>query len=127
MEFHHAGIATDDGAATAGLFADLLETEIVHEESLDGLDVVFLDVDGGLLEVLEPTGNGPISRFLDREGPGIHHLAFATDDLPRAIEHARSLGIDPIDEEPRAGAAGHDVAFLHPDDTAGVLVEFVSE
>ncbi|WP_460921106.1 methylmalonyl-CoA epimerase [Salinarchaeum chitinilyticum] len=127
MEFHHAGIATEDGAATAALFADLLETEIVHEESLDDLNVVFLDADGGLLEVLEPTDDGPISRYLDHDGPGIHHLAFATDDLRGAIDRARSLGIEPIDEEPRPGAAGHDVAFLHPSDTAGVLVEFVSE
>jgi|AntRauTorcE11898_2_1112593.scaffolds.fasta_scaffold20075_2 methylmalonyl-CoA/ethylmalonyl-CoA epimerase len=127
MEFHHAGIATADGAATAALFADLLETEVVHEESLDALDVVFLDVGDGLVEVLEPTDDGPVSRFLEREGPGIHHLAFATDDLPAAIEHARSLGIEPIDEEPRPGAAGHEVAFLHPSDTAGVLIEFVAE
>ncbi|AGN00483.1 methylmalonyl-CoA epimerase [Salinarchaeum sp. Harcht-Bsk1] len=127
MEFHHAGIAAEDGAATAALFADLFDTEVVHEESLDDLDVVFLEVGDGLLEILEPTADGTVARFVDREGPGIHHLAFATDDLPGAIEHARSLGIEPIDEEPRPGAAGHDVAFLHPRDTAGVLVEFVSE
>lgn len=127
MEFHHAGIATADGAATAALFADLFGTEVVHGESLDGLDVAFLDVGDGLLEVLEPTDEGTVSRFLDREGPGVHHLAFATEDLPGALDHARSMDVELIDEEPRAGAAGHEVAFLHPRDTAGVLVEFVSE
>ncbi|WP_248515471.1 methylmalonyl-CoA epimerase [Salinarchaeum laminariae] len=127
MEFHHAGIAAEDGAATAALFADLLELEIVHEESLDGMEVVFLDAGNGQLEILEPTDDGPIASFLERQGPGIHHLAFATDDIAEALEHARSLEIEPIDDEPRPGAAGHDVAFLHPSDTAGVLVEFVAE
>jgi len=125
MEFHHAGIATQDAVDTAALFVDLLGTDVVHEEALEDLDVVFLDVGEGLLELLEPTGEGPVARYLDREGSGIHHLAFATEDLPGAIEHARSLGIEPIDEEPRPGAWGHEVAFLHPSDTAGVLVEFV--
>lgn len=127
MEFHHAGIATSDGPATAALFADLLGTEVVHEESLDGIDVAFLDVGDGLLEILQPTDEGTVSRFLDREGPGIHHLAFTTEDLPGALEHARSLDVELIDEEPRPGAAGHEVAFLHPRDTDGVLIEFVSE
>jgi methylmalonyl-CoA/ethylmalonyl-CoA epimerase len=127
MEFHHAGIAAEDAAATAELFSDLLDAPIVHEESMDDLDVVFLDVGGGELEILEPTEDGTVARYLEREGPGIHHLAFETEDVAAAIEHARSMGIEPIDEAPRPGAAGHDVAFLHPRDTAGVLVEFVSE
>lgn len=127
MDLHHVGIATEDRAATAGLFGNLLGAEVVHEEALDELSVAFLAVGDGTLELLEPTGDGTVARFLDREGPGLHHLAFATEDLPAAIEHARERGIEPIDDEPRPGAAGHEVAFLHPRDTAGVLVEFVAE
>ena len=125
MDLDHAGIATADAVATAALFSDLLDTDVVHEESLDGLDVAFLDVGGTFLELLEPTGDGPIATYLERERPGIHHLAFRTDDAAAAIERAQSLGIEAIDEEPRPGAWGHDVAFLHPSDTGGVLVEFV--
>lgn len=127
MRFDHAGLATEDADGLASLFADLLDVPVVHEESFDGMRVVFLDLGTGFLELLEPREGGPIARYLERHGPGVHHLAFATDDVPAALERARELGIDPIDEEPRPGAWGHEVAFLHPKDTGGVLVEFVAE
>ena len=129
MDFHHAGIATDDADGLVTLFADLLDAPVLHEERLDQLSITFLDTGGGTLEILEPVGDGedPISRYLDRAGPGIHHLAFQTDDVGRALDRARGLGIDPIDADPRPGAMGHEVAFLHPESTGGVLVEFVSE
>ncbi|UIO99138.1 methylmalonyl-CoA epimerase [Halobaculum sp. CBA1158] len=126
MHVDHAGIATDDAAALAALYADLLECEVAHEEEFDGMDVVFLDAGGSYLELLEPLDDeGAIASYLDRHGPGIHHLAFATADIEGTLERARGLGIDLIDEEPRPGAWGHEVAFLHPRDTGGVLVEFV--
>ena len=125
MEFDHAGVATDDAAGLTALFTDLLGVDAVHEETFDGMTVVFLDAGTGYLELLEPNEGGPIADYLDRNGSGIHHLAFATDDAAGAIEHGQELGIEPIDDEPRPGAWGHDVAFLHPRDTGGVLVEFV--
>lgn len=126
MQFDHAGIATDDAEGLAELFADLLDVEVAHEERFDGLSVIFLKAGDGYLELLEPLDDeGTIARYLDRQGPGIHHLAFATDDAAAAIDRARELGIDPIDDVPREGAWGHEVAFLHPSDTGGVLVEFV--
>ncbi|MFB6176082.1 MAG: methylmalonyl-CoA epimerase [Halobaculum sp.] len=135
MHFDHVGVATDDAADLAALFADLFETEIVHEEEFDGMRVVFLDVGDGegtedshgpYLELLEPlTDEGSIARFLDREGPGIHHVALATEDVAAALDGAEALGLDLVDEEPRPGAWGHQVAFLHPGSTGGVLVEFV--
>ncbi|GAA0221329.1 methylmalonyl-CoA epimerase [Halobaculum roseum] len=126
MHLDHAGIATDDAADLAALYADLLDCEIVHEEEFDGMAVVFLELGGSYLELLEPLGDeGTIAGYLDRNGPGIHHLAFATDDIGGALDRARDLGIESIDEEPRPGAWGHEVAFLHPRDTGGVLVEFV--
>ena len=125
MQFHHAGIATDDAESLATLFSALLDAPIAHEEVFDGMAVVFLELENGYFELLEPREGGTIRRYLDRNGPGIHHLAFATEDARAALAAARELGIEPIDEEPRPGAWGHDVAFLHPKSTGGVLVEFV--
>jgi methylmalonyl-CoA/ethylmalonyl-CoA epimerase len=126
MHIDHAGIATEDAAGLAGLYVDLLDCEHVHSEEFDGMDVHFLDCGNGYLELLEPLEKeGAIARYLDRNGPGIQHLAFATDDAAAALDRARELGVEAIDEEPRPGAWGHEVAFLHPRDTGGVLVEFV--
>jgi methylmalonyl-CoA/ethylmalonyl-CoA epimerase len=126
MRFDHAGIATDDAASLATLFEGLLDAPVAHEEQFDGMEVVFLDLGDGYFELLEPTATeGPISRYLEREGPGLHHVAVETDDVAAAIDRARDRGIELIDEQPRPGAWGHDVAFVHPRDTGGVLVEFV--
>lgn len=125
MELDHVGIATPDAAGQAAAFAELLDASVVHREEFDGLDVVFVELPSGYLELLEPLEDGTVQRFLDREGPGLHHLAFRTDDIEAALAHAEALGIDRIDAEPRPGAWGHQVAFLHPGSTGGVLVEFV--
>lgn len=122
----HAGIATDDAEAVADLYADLLGCPVAHEETLDGMAVVFLDLGNGYLELLEPLADGgAIASYLAENGPGIHHLAFETDDIEEALAGAREMGIDLVDEHPREGAWGHDVAFLHPASTGGILVEFV--
>ena len=125
MDLDHIGIATDDAAHLAELYADLLGTAVVREELFDGMRVVFLELEHGYFELLEPEEDGTISRYLDRNGPGIHHVAFETPDIEAALDDARALGVDLVDEEPRPGAWGHTVAFLHPKSTGGVLVEFV--
>ena len=125
MRFDHAGIATDDATTLAELFVDLCGVDVAHEETFDGMQVVFLDYGNGYLELLQPVEGGTIARYLDDHGPGIHHLAFETEDVAAALDRARELGISLVDEEPRPGAWGHDVAFLHPADTGGILVEFV--
>jgi len=125
LEFDHAGIATREPDRLAELYGDLLGADVVHEEEIEGMGVTFLDAGGGYLELLEPGGDDPIGRYLDDEGPGIHHLAFRTDDLPAAVERARALDVDPIDDDPRPGAWGSAVAFLHPASTGGVLIELV--
>ncbi|WP_251330444.1 methylmalonyl-CoA epimerase [Haloplanus pelagicus] len=126
MRFDHVGVATRDVDRLTGLFEPLLDAPVAHRETFDGLDVTFLDLGNGYLELLEPLdGEGPIARSLDRDGPGIHHVAFATTDVAAALATARDHGIDLVDEQPRPGAWGHDVAFLHPASTGGVLVEFV--
>ncbi|WP_306058361.1 methylmalonyl-CoA epimerase [Natronococcus wangiae] len=125
MHFDHAGIATDDARELAELYADLFDLEIAHEEEFDGMRVVFLDCGDGYFELLEPLEGGTIAQYLERDGPGIHHLALATDDVGAALETARDRGVELVDEEPRPGAWGHTVAFLHPKDTGGILIEFV--
>lgn len=125
MNFDHAGIATDDADGLAELYVDLFDTPIVHEERFDGMDVRFLDCGDSYFELLEPSEEGTIARYLDRNGSGIHHLALATDDIGGALDRMNDRGVELIDEEPRPGAWGHDVAFLHPKATGGVLVELV--
>lgn len=126
MRFHHAGVATDDAEGIAFRYEDLLGCEIAHEEFFDGLRVVFLDLGTGYFELLEPRDeDGTIARYLEDHGPGLHHLALETDDVAAALEDAVEGGAEPIDDEPRRGAWGHEVAFLHPRSTGGVLLEFV--
>ena len=126
MRFDHLGVATQDVDRFADLFGGLLDVPVAHRERFDGLDVSFLDLGNGYLELLEPVDDaGPVARSLERDGPGIHHVAFETADLDAALDAARAHGVELVDEEPRPGAWGHRVAFLHPESTGGVLVEFV--
>ena len=121
----HVGIATDDADTLATVYADLLGCERAHSETIEGMSIIFLDLGNGYLELLEPRAGGTVARYLEDSGPGIHHLAVATDDIAAALVRARACGVELIDEEPRQGAWGHEVAFLHPGSTGGVLVEFV--
>jgi methylmalonyl-CoA/ethylmalonyl-CoA epimerase len=125
MRFDHAGVATDDAEGLADLYAGLLGCEVAHEETFDGMRVVFLGFGNGYVELLEPRDGGPVASYLDDHGPGVHHLAVATDDIEAALDRAREVGVDLIDEEPRDGAWGHEVVFLHPASTGGVLLELV--
>ena len=127
MRVHHAGIATDDANGLADLFAAVFDAPVAHSERFDGMDILFLELDNGYFELLEPTDEGPIASYLDSHGPGIHHLAIETADIDAALQTASDHGIDLIDDEPRPGAWDHEVAFLHPSDTGGVLIEFVGE
>jgi methylmalonyl-CoA/ethylmalonyl-CoA epimerase len=127
MRFDHAGIATDDAVALVDLYGGLFDAPVAHEETFGELSVTFLDLGNGYFELLEPTpdADGPIAEYLDRSGSGIHHVALETDDIEAALDVAREADVALIDEEPRQGAWGHDVAFLHPSATGGVLVEYV--
>jgi methylmalonyl-CoA/ethylmalonyl-CoA epimerase len=125
MEFHHLGVATREAGGLAGLFGDLFDAPVAHEERFDGMTVVFLELADGYLELLEPHEGGPVARHLETRGAGVHHVALATPDLSGTLARAREHGVELVDETPRPGAWGHDVAFLHPDSTGGVLVELV--
>lgn len=127
MQFDHAGVATDDADDLAALYGTAFDAPVAHEETFDGLRVVFLDLGNGYFELLEPMPDveGAIPSYLDRHGPGLHHVALATEDIEATLADARAAGVDLVDESPRPGAWGHDVAFCHPKSTGGVLVEFV--
>ena len=125
MRFDHAGVATEDAESLAFRYEDLFDCAIAHEERFGDLRVLFLSLENGYFELLEPREEGTISQFFENHGPGLHHIALETDDIEAALENAAEVGVELIDEDPRPGAWGHDVAFLHPDSTGGVLVEFV--
>lgn len=126
LRFDHAGIATDDLSGLADLYEGLFDCPVAHEETLDGLRIAFLEFPNGYFELLEPLEDeGTIARYLDDNGSGIHHLALATSDIERALDRAREHDVDLIDDQPRTGAWGHEVAFMHPGSTGGILLEFV--
>ncbi len=122
----HLGIAVkrlDEGLA---LWGDLLGLEPAGSETVteQGVRTAFLNVGETRLELLEPTGpDTPVGRFLDKRGPGFHHVCFLVDDIEAAITQLQSRGMRLVDEQPRDGARGSKVAFLHPGSTGGVLVE----
>lgn len=125
MRFDHAGIATDDAEGLAFLYEDVFGCTIAHEERFEELEIVFLELENGYFELLEPQGGGTIARYLEANGGGIHHLALETTDIEAALETAEAAGVELVDAEPRRGAWGHRVAFLHPESTGGALIEFV--
>ena len=109
---------------TLPFFRDVLGLREVQLDDADGASIVGLSAGEPLVELLEAEGDGsPIARFIARRGPGIHHICFSVDDLDATLGRCRRAGIKLIDEEPRIGAEGKRIAFLHPKSTGGVLVE----
>ena len=88
MRFDHAGVATDNAESLAFRYEDIFGCEIAHEERFGDLTVLFLELENGYFEVLEPREEGTISQFLENHGPGLHHIALATDDIEAALENA---------------------------------------
>jgi methylmalonyl-CoA/ethylmalonyl-CoA epimerase len=127
---HHIGHAVDDLDAAVGIYTSLLGAKLEHRQTVpeQGVEAVMLGVADGRVELLRPLApDTPVGRFLDRRGPGMHHVAYLVDDLQRALDDARAAGATLIDEHPRAGLFGMRVAFVHPESVAGVLVEFVEQ
>jgi methylmalonyl-CoA/ethylmalonyl-CoA epimerase len=122
----HVGIAVRNLAISSRIFAKLLDKQSGHMEEVEEQNVraLFFRIGEGGVELLEPTApDSPIAKFLEKRGEGIHHLSFEVDDLMKEIERLTAEGFEMIDKEPRAGADGYRVAFLHPKSTNGVLVE----
>jgi len=128
MKIDHIGIATNDIEQMASIYRDALGLKVVETEEVASqkVRVAMLPVGESRIELLEATAaDSPISKFLAKRGPGIHHLAFNVDDIRAALAELKSKGARLIDEEPRTGAGGCLVAFIHPSSTGGVLIELV--
>lgn len=122
----HIGIAVKDLEAAVAAYARGFGLESVHREQVadQSVSTAFLPLGETRLELLESTSpDGPIGRFVAKRGEGIHHLCFAVEDIRVALARCEAAGMSLIDREPRRGAQGKWVAFVHPRSTHGVLIE----
>ena len=130
MKIHHIGIATNEIGVAVGIWDDLLGLQADHTEEVAGqkVRVCMLPIGESRLELLEPMSpDSPISKFLEKRGGGIHHIALSVENIRATLQDLKTKGSRLIDEEPRVGAGGCLVAFIHPSSTAGVLVELVED
>jgi len=125
----HLGIAVDNLEEAIRYYEDVLGLTCyaIEEVADQKVKTAFFKVGQTKIELLESTSpDGPIGKFIEKKGAGIHHIAFAVNDLPNALSQVKDKGVRLIDEKPRAGAEGLDIAFLHPKSTHGVLTELCS-
>jgi methylmalonyl-CoA/ethylmalonyl-CoA epimerase len=124
----HIGIAVRAIDEMLPFYRDLLGLDEHPLDDSDGARIAGLAAGPQLVELLEPlSSDSPITKFLDRRGPGIHHICFAVPDLDDTLARCRAQGIRLIDETPRVGAEGKRIAFLHPASTGGVLIELTED
>jgi methylmalonyl-CoA epimerase len=127
-DVHHVGIAVEDLDAAVATYAGLFGAELEHRERLvgQGVEAASLRVGDGRIELLASLGpDTPVGKFLAKRGPGMHHVAFEVEDVAAELERLSRDGVELVDEKPRRGLFGLEVAFLHPDATGGVLAELV--
>ena len=125
----HIGIAVRDLDAAIGFYEQTLGLHCyaVEEVADQKVRTAFFRLGATKIELLASSApDGPIAKFIEKRGEGMHHIAFAVESLPTALGEATSQGIELIDREGRRGAEGFDIAFLHPRSTFGVLTEFCS-
>ncbi|MFM8441152.1 MAG: methylmalonyl-CoA epimerase [Acidobacteriota bacterium] len=130
MKIDHLGIATNGIESALKFYEDALGLENVHTEVVEDqkVRVAMLPVGDTRIELLEPTSeDSPISKFLEKRGGGIHHIAIEVPDIVAALARMKSAGARLIDEEPRIGAGGCRIAFVHPAASGGVLIELVEK
>jgi len=130
MKIEHIGIATRALEEAVGFWRDALglRVEEIEEVAEQGVRVAMLPIGETRIELLEPTGqDSPIAKFLEKRGPGIHHIAVRVADIRATLAGLKESGARLIDETPRVGAGGCLVAFIHPSTTNGVLLELVEE
>ena len=124
----HIGVAVEDLDDAIQLNRERLGMPLQHRETVEeqGVEAVLLGVGDSHVELLRPLGpDTAVGKFLERSGPGLHHVAYGTDDIDSALDAVRGAGLRLIDEQPRTGIRGSRVAFLHPKSTGGVLTELV--
>ena len=123
----HIGIAVNNLEESIKYYEDILGLKCyaIEEVTDQKVKTAFFMVGQTKIELLEGTSEeSPVSKFISKKGPGVHHLAFAMDDVAQALNNAEEKGIKLIDKKPRGGAEGLRIGFLHPKSTGGVLTEF---
>jgi methylmalonyl-CoA/ethylmalonyl-CoA epimerase len=123
----HIGIAVESLEPAIRYYEDVLGLKCyaVEEVADQKVRTAFFNVGETKIELLESTDpEGPVGKFIEKKGPGVHHIAFAVDDVDQALQDASGKGVRLIDQEPRRGAEGLNIGFLHPKSTFGVLTEF---
>lgn len=123
----HIGIAVNNLEASIFFYEKVLGLKCYNIEDVPDQKVrtAFFQVGQTKIELLESTDNeGPVGRFIEKKGEGVHHIAFSVKGIEEQLKHAEGLGVQLIDSLPRKGAEGLDIAFLHPKSTGGVLIEF---
>ncbi len=124
----HVGVAVEDIDAALAVYRDALGMPLVHRETVpeQGVDAALLDVGESHIELLQPLGpETPVGKFLARKGPGLHHVAYRVASVQDTLDALTAAGVRLIDERPRTGIRGSQVAFIHPSSTGGVLTEIV--
>jgi methylmalonyl-CoA/ethylmalonyl-CoA epimerase len=124
----HIGVAVEDLDEAVALYSKRLDMPVQHRETVaeQGVEAVLLGVGESHVELLRPLGpETAVGRFLERSGPGLHHVAYGTDDIDSALDAVRAAGLRLVDERPRTGIRNSRVAFVHPKSTGGVLTELV--
>jgi methylmalonyl-CoA/ethylmalonyl-CoA epimerase len=124
----HIGVAVEDLDEAVALYSERLGMPVQHRETVEeqGVEAVLLGVGESHVELLRPLcDDTAVGRFLERNGPGLHHVAYGTDDIESALDAVRAAGLRLIDERPRTGIRNSRVAFVHPRSTGGVLTELV--
>ena len=122
----HLGVAVRDLDATLPLYSQMLGLELLYTETVesDKVRVAVLAFGSGHLELLEPTSeDSPVAKFIEKRGPGLHHVALRVNDCGAALKAVAEAGFTLIDQVPRTGAGGKQIGFLHPKSTGGVLLE----
>ncbi|MGB2717904.1 MAG: methylmalonyl-CoA epimerase [Vicinamibacterales bacterium] len=126
VELDHVGIAVDDLDQALAFYRDALGLEVETPEDVpsQGVRAHFIPAGESALELLEATADdSPITKYLRKRGPGLHHITLRVDDIRAALSQLQARGVRLIDESPRAGAHGSLVAFIHPSSAHGVLIE----
>ena len=125
LRIHHVAFAHTPTSAPHDRFAELLGVPVCHEEGGPGFIERMLPVGDGFVQTLEATGPGVVSKFVDKRGSALHHIAFEVEDIEEHVRQLRSLGVRLIDEHPRPGGMDTMIAFVHPREFDGLLVELV--
>jgi methylmalonyl-CoA epimerase len=124
----HIGIAVSDLRSAKRFFEGSLGLRVERQETLGDMEIAFVPVGGVNIELIQCTSpEGVISKFISKRGEGIHHIAYEVQDVAAALGELKAQGVKLVDDEPRAGAHGTRVAFLHPRSAFGVLTELVSK